>query len=79
MNLTIWELRGNQQRKAGGRDERHGPDQIQIYPGFSQNAETQLLINDERDQPGDEKISERVNKQASDAVQREAKPSAWRW
>jgi hypothetical protein len=56
-------LRGNQQCKASSGDERHGPDQIQIHPGFSQNVETQLLIDDEGDQPGDEQISERMDKQ----------------
>ncbi len=56
-------LRGNQQCKASGGDERHRPDQVQIHPGFSQNFETQLFIDHEGDQPGDEKISERMDKQ----------------
>ena len=56
-------LGGNLQRKTGGGDERHGPDQVQIHPGFSQNVEPQLRINHEGDQPGDEKISERVDQQ----------------
>jgi hypothetical protein len=42
-------LRGNQQCKTCGGDERHGPDQVQIHPGFSQNVETQLLVHHEGD------------------------------
>lgn len=56
-------LRGNQQCKASGGDQRRGPDQVQIHPGCAHNLETYLHINHEGDQPGDEKIAQGMNKQ----------------
>src|SRR5271155_2175644 len=57
INLKTETLRGNDQREDGGDDESYGPDQVQVYPAFSQDFETDLLIYHEGDQAGHYEIS----------------------